>query len=1145
MKTKQENGQGITPGNAFITRVQVSADAGQDYRGERDYRTVFHVTELERLYVDVSVLNKRVGEEAWSGVLSFRLLYLAEGKAVCLSDKQVNLKFAAGGAEGIYSGCFAKEDLPGDGWQEGVYRVEVEMEGCKVQSEDIYLEPGDGKAVSSFRIIHAALDRVCGETEEMAARRAHSFRMMAKDGLENVRFLLVAQNLLGKEWVYEFIIRVVARDGRLKAARRAKAAQFMKDQAGNSLLCFGMDLGVNLAGEEGEYTVLVSFGGEVVLALPFAIGEKDMPYDFGEEIASGGVMATLRQDVPVQYSAEAKEEIMDRLYRLVGLRKVKEEITRIMEYAEFVCLRREHGFQAQVPSLHLIFSGHPGTGKNTVAALMGELYHALGLLSNGRVNRFRRQDLVQDGKAVEEELVRRALQASQGGILFIEDAADLFCPEDRGDRGVVALGTLYSILVREHPEVMVILADAEERMDAMLEALPDLQKIFTKRLCFEDYTPEELMEITRHKLEQLQYRFTPAAEEKFHKQLQAACATRQLDFTNGRYIDEQIEEAARQMARRLMSAPHGEYKKEDLMLIREEDIVTPVAGDPEKPLEALNAMVGLSQLKRSIVQHLNYVYFIRERQKQGFSDVLPPLNMIFMGNPGTGKTTVVKMMGEIYRAAGILSRQDVLIQDARSLMAETNIPPAQLAESLLDAAAGGILYLSYADALAQTDYGLALFEELLAGMPDDECGGTLVVLGGYPDRMQQLLKAYPSLSTYFPYVFHFNDYTPEELLRIAENRLERKHYLLQPKAREALAGLIRKACENRDRNFGNALLVEKIVEMLIHNMSDRTMRIRRGGTLTRQDLSTVREEDVPAELFPLSHLLQAAFDEKEISAALEDLNRLVGQPGIKKQINDFVELARHYNAEGTKLSSKMSLQWCFTGNSGMGKGTVARIIARLYQAMGIISTGQVWPFKVERMVGLTEEEAQRSVGEALMRAEGGILLFDEDSPKLEKAAGLRERVRAILMNQLAERPGSQIIIYATPRGRAAGLNGGAEQMSEVVNLLVFEDYTREELMDILKRRLQKENMKMTTTARQYMNDFLATLVATEERSHASSRVMRIVADMIVRNCLQRSAKGSRKGKAGSVLSVQKQDVSMFDEQFVAGIMKERKRIGFV
>ena len=89
------------------------------------------------------------------------------------------------------------------------------------------------------------------------------------------------------------------------------------------------------------------------------------------------------------------------------------------------------------------------------------------------------------------------------------------------------------------------------------------------------------------------------------------------------------------------------------------------------------------------------------------------------------------------------------------------------------------------------------------------------------------------------------------------------------------------------------------------------------------------------------------------------------------------------------------------------------------------------------------------------------------------------------------------------------------------------------------------NMKMTATARQYMNDFIGTLVATEERSHASSRLMRIVADLIVRNCLQRNAKTGGKDKAAAVLSVQKQDVAMFTEQFVAGIMKERKRIGFV
>ncbi len=241
----------------------------------------------------------------------------------------------------------------------------------------------------------------------------------------------------------------------------------------------------------------------------------------------------------------------------------------------------------------------------------------------------------------------------------------------------------------------------------------------------------------------------------------------------------------------------------------------------------------------------------------------------------------------------------------------------------------------------------------------------------------------------------------------------------------------------------------------------------------------------------------------------------------------------------------MSLQWCLTGNSAMGKGTVARIVARLYKAMGIVDKGQVFDFKVERMIGLMEDEAQRSIGEALVKSSGGILLFDEDSPKLNEAVGFRERVRALLMNQMAEHPGSYIIIYAEPRNRVSGINGDAEHMSDLVNVLVFEDYTKEELMIILKRRLEKERMKMTATARQYMTVFIGSLVATEERSHASSRLMRIVADLIVRNCLQRMAKSNRTSTVKEVISVQKQDVAMFTEAFVAGVMNERKRIGFI
>lgn len=1129
-----------------VRNIRLSICPDKDYRGERNYRTVFGINELEHLFVDTEVFNKKFGEVSWKGTMTMHLFRLEEQNARCVLEKKSTIALEESDSLVVYAEELVPEELLDQKWQLGVYRVLVDIDGVAEQSEDIYVIEGSGRAEEYFRLLHAGLDRNCEETDEMAQKRPHSFRTFDSKELKNVRFFLMAQNLLGKEWVYEFVIRVVNRDGSIKTMQRAKAAHFIQDQTGNSILCFGMDLGEQEDFvQPGEYTVIVSFFDQVVLMMGFAIGSKDIPYDFEQEVLADGGQPVVHRPAPVTYSARERDEIMDRLYRLVGLRKVKEEITQIMEYAEFVRLRRENGFSDTFPARHLVFTGHPGTGRNTVAEMIGELYCKLGLLSNGRVNHYKRQDFVREGAAVEEQLLRQALKKSQGGVLFIDEAGDLFHPEDQQDRGVVVLGLLFGILTREKPDVLIILADAEEEMNVLMEALPDLQKVFPRRLCFEDYTPEELMEITRCKLEKLQYRFNPAAEEKFYKQLKTACMANEVDFTNGRYIDERIEDAALRMSRRLMANRKGEYSKADLMLITEEDIVMPEEEDPGKSLEKLNAMVGLGQLKQNMVQHLNYVYFIRERQKHGFEDVMPVLNMIFSGNPGTGKMTVAKMMGEIYHSLGIIARPNVVMQDGRGLSGETGLSPQQVAETLMNMAVGGMLYIEHADVFPQSEFGLAVFEGILANLSTEDCGDTIVVLGGYPDRIAKMLELNPGLNHYFPYVFQFNDYTPEELMQIAENKLKEKNYVFHPKAKEIFEELIRKAYESRNKNFGNALVVEKIVEMAIRNMSERTMKIRQQRELTRQEITTIRREDIPVNVFEMPKFDRDIFDEEEIKQVLGELDQMVGQNGIKKQIRDFVELARHYSNEGVKLSTKISLQWCFTGNSAMGKGTVARIIARLYKAMGIVATGHVLDFKVERMIGLMEDEAQRSIGEALAKSNGGILLFDEDSPKLNEAVGFRERVRAILMNQMAERPGSYIIIYAEPRNQVAGLNGNAEHVSELVNILNFEDYSKEELMIILKRRLEKEHMKMTTTARQYMIGFIDTLVASEERSHASSRLMRIVGDMIVRNCLQRIAKGQQGMKTAEMISVQKKDVVMFTEQFVAGIMKERKRIGFV
>lgn len=1129
-----------------ITNIQISCKPDENYLGEKNYRTVFNLQEAETFFIDTVFVNKRCGEEEWETGITVRLYGFDGEKAECIAEKAGTVRVGKEDSTVRYKEIFTRDDRKGEALKEGVYRILVELGEVCTESADIYLIESHGQASEYCRILDAGIDRCCEESEEQCNARQHSFSNLNKAGLKNVRFYLMAQNLLKREWVYEFVIRVLSDDGDTKALHRVVSGQYVQTPSGNHI-CFAVDLGGD-SGEfwtQGEYTVLVTCFGQRILVLRFCVGDKDTAYRYHREILAAGTLPEPVEHGSGVNSINDKEEILDRLYRLVGLRKVKEEITRICEYAEFILLRQENGFPAHFPMMHMIFTGHPGTGKNTVAGMIGGLFSRFGMLSNGNVRHCSRNDLVRDGEAVEEQLVRQVLAASAGGVLVIDGVGDLFQPDDPDDRGIIALGVLARILMSENPGILVILADESDEIELILREVPELKKVFPRQLCFEDYSPEELMEITRIKLETRQYRFTPAAEEKFYKILKAVCVAGELDFTNGNYIDERIEDAEARMAARLMNNGGGKYKKEELMLISDEDIVVEAGADPGIPLEKLKTMIGLGQLKQNLLQHLNYIYFIRERQKHGFDDVMPPLNMIFCGNPGTGKLTVAKMIGEIYHSIGILQRSEIVMQNGRNFTADSGLIPQQMAQALIEGAEGGILYIDEADVLPASEYGLAVFESLLTAVSAEEAGEIVVILAGYSDRISKMLEINPALKNYFPNQFLFNDYTPEELLKIALNKLKEKNYALHPKAQDLFYSLIRKIYDKKDKRFGNALLVEKMVDSMVRNLSGRIMDVRRERELTRQEMTTILEADIPADAMETPKFDRDIFNEEEIKQALEDLDRVVGQAKLKWQVRNFVELARHYSQQGIKLTTRMSLEWHFTGNSAMGKGTIARIIGRLYKAMGIVAKGQVLDFKVEKLIGLLEEEALRMIGEALAGADGGLLLFDEDSPKLASAPGFRERVRAILMNQLAERPGSYIIIYAEPKMMLPGLNETPSHMAEMENVLNFEDYTKDELMLILKRRLEKEKMRFTATARQHIYSFIGMLLSTEERNHASSRLMRIVADMIVRNCLQRIAKKRKTVTPDEVISVGKQDVAMFTEPFIAGLVNERKRIGFV
>lgn len=1125
--------------------IQTSCRNTVDDVGQKNYRTVYRSSEVSVLYVDTEWINRRFTQHDWEADVTVGLFYIEGEKNILVGEKRDKLVVPKEIDVCGYELEFNRDDLNDFSFREGLYRVQVVINGAAGISDVIYLMESHEQLADYFKLLDVGFDRCCEEDPEH--ERPHSFNALNIEGLIDVRFYFIAQNKLPREWVYEFVIHIRNEKGEHKATRVVKANNYATNQAGESLIFFVADLSGHLEDfwEKGSYQVEIECFELPVIQLSVVLGDEDVPYRFVEEIKALELQSQTENKGGQTGELQQKGDTgRSRLYQLVGLRKVKEELTRVFELAEFIKMRRDNGFNDSYPFMNMLFLGNSGTGKSTVAEIVGEEFAQLGVLESGRVHPYRREDFTRPGMALEESLIREAISKSKGGVLLVEDAHELYPTNAPNDPALQILGTLLSILENEKPPILTIIAGDREELQAIFDNIPEIKRIFPTQLQFDDYTMEELMEITRKILEKRQFRFTPEAEDKFADLLKDFSLSNDNEFANGHFIEEQLDDVTNRMAKRLMANRTGTYSREEMMEIREEDIADYLKPDPEKILEKLDEMVTSKQLRQSIDSYINYVHFLCERQKYGFTEAFPPLNMIFSGNPGTGKMTVAKMLGEVLESMRVLGSASVQVREYSDLVGDGSYPPQQFALYAYEQARGGILYIRETQNLLQDQQGVTALGAILGQLSETENGDTIVILGGIETEMEKLLLSNPRLKLVFPYLFHFEDYKPDELYKIALQKIAEKNYTVHPKAKEVIHKLVERIYRENNAYFGNALFIEKIIDKSIRNLSERTMKIRKERQLTRKEVTTLMAADIPTSASDMPNAYKEFFDEKEISAALKELDRMVGQKKLKKQIHDFVNLARHYNQQGVKLTTRLSLQWCFTGNSGMGKGTVARIIARLYKAMGLIERVQVYRFKAEKLIGLSEEEMSQGIGNALLKSKGGLFFFDEDSPRLNEVHGMKNRLRAILMNQMTQRPGSYTVIYANQNPPRQLLSDEVEQISDVINILNFEDYTKEELLEILKRDLTSENYRMTRTAQQHMDAFVSQLLENKNRSRVSARLIKLVAEMMIRYRIQRLTRDGEKKENGKVVTINKEDVLHFTPEVLDSLSRERKAIGY-
>jgi probable Rubsico expression protein CbbX len=294
----------------------------------------------------------------------------------------------------------------------------------------------------------------------------------------------------------------------------------------------------------------------------------DPPPPAGDAVEAAAPPARTVKDVLAQSQAGAVIEELER--DLVGLAPIKSRIRDIAALLVIDKLRANLGLLAHAPSLHMSFTGNPGTGKTTVALRMAEILHRLGYVRKGHLVAVTRDDLVGQYIGHTAPKTKEVLKKAMGGVLFIDEAYYLYRPENERDYGQEAIEILLQVMENQRDDLVVILAGYKDRMDTFFRSNPGMSSRIAHHLDFPDYPAGDLLRIGDKLLEQQNYRFGLGARQAFAEYLGRRIV--QPHFANARSVRNALDRARLRQASRLFAEQEREFTPEDLSTIAEADI---------------------------------------------------------------------------------------------------------------------------------------------------------------------------------------------------------------------------------------------------------------------------------------------------------------------------------------------------------------------------------------------------------------------------------------------------------------------------------------------------------------------------------------------------------------------------------------------